>query len=268
MGWPGRAVPALARRALAVARWPSVCSGYGLLAARIRRQGRGGRMRNASRASHSGLPAPADLFVGRDGELATVSRMLASARARLVTLTGPPGIGKTRLAVACAAAHAERSGYAAVFVDLAPVRDPALVLAELAQAVGVEPRGGTELTEPAGCGAGQRGAARGPGQLRASAGRRPRTLARLLDRLPAAAGARDQPGTAPAVRRAGVPGAAAGHARARRRSPTSAPWRRIRRWRCCWTVPAAPARALISRRLTRRIAGQRVRPAGGPAAGD
>jgi non-specific serine/threonine protein kinase len=72
--------------------------------------------------------------------------MLASAQARLVTLTGPPGIGKTRLAVACASADAERSGRAAVFVDLAPVRDPALVMAELAQAVGIEPRRGTDLT--------------------------------------------------------------------------------------------------------------------------
>jgi predicted ATPase/DNA-binding NarL/FixJ family response regulator len=72
--------------------------------------------------------------------------MLAHAQTRLVTLTGPPGIGKTRLAVACASAHAERSGYAPVFVDLAPVRDPALVMVELAQAVDVEPRGGTDLT--------------------------------------------------------------------------------------------------------------------------
>ena len=72
--------------------------------------------------------------------------MLAHTQTRLVTLTGPPGIGKTRLAVACAAAYAQRSGCAAVFVDLAPVRDPALVMAELAQAVGVEPRGGMDLT--------------------------------------------------------------------------------------------------------------------------
>ena len=104
-------------------------------------------MREAGRASHSNLPSPADLFVGRDGELEAVSGMLAHPQARLVTLTGPPGIGKTRLAVACALAHAERGGCAPVFVDLAPVRDPALVMIELAQAVGVEPRGGTDLTD-------------------------------------------------------------------------------------------------------------------------
>jgi len=102
-------------------------------------------MRDGARAPRGGLPAPADAFVGRDGELAAVSRMLAGARARLVTLTGPPGIGKTRLAVECAAEYAERTGSAAAFVDLAPLRDPALVLVGLAQAMGIKPRLGTDL---------------------------------------------------------------------------------------------------------------------------
>jgi predicted ATPase/DNA-binding NarL/FixJ family response regulator len=102
-------------------------------------------MRDARPLSRGSLPLPADLFVGRDDELAAVSAMLARPQARLVTLTGPPGIGKTRLAVACAAAFGERSGCAAVFVDLAPVRDPSLVIAELSQAMGVEPRTGTDV---------------------------------------------------------------------------------------------------------------------------
>jgi predicted ATPase/DNA-binding NarL/FixJ family response regulator len=102
-------------------------------------------MRDAKRAARSSLPTPADHFVGRDDELAGVSQMLANARIRLVTLTGPPGIGKTRLAIACAAAYAQRSGCPAVFVDLARVREPELVMVELAQAVGVEPRGGRDL---------------------------------------------------------------------------------------------------------------------------
>ena len=109
------------------------------------RAGQSDARRDAS--PRGGLPASADLFVGRDGELAAVSGMLANARARLVTLTGPPGIGKTRLAVECASAYAERSGCSAVFVDLAPVRDHALVLVELAQSVGVEPRSGADLTD-------------------------------------------------------------------------------------------------------------------------
>ena len=95
-------------------------------------------MGEPARAPHSSLPSPADLFVGRDGELEAVSRILAHRHTRLVTLTGPPGIGKTRLAVACAAADAERTGGAAVFVDLAPVRHPALVMVELAQAMGLQ----------------------------------------------------------------------------------------------------------------------------------
>src|SRR5260370_20546402 len=115
---------------------------------RDRGNGRGSRMRDAGRVSHSRLPSPADLFVGRDGELAALSQMLAHTQARLVTLTGPPGIGKTRLAVACASAHAERSGCTPAFVDLAPLRDPALVMVELAQALGVEPRGPGRVSAP------------------------------------------------------------------------------------------------------------------------
>jgi non-specific serine/threonine protein kinase len=89
------------------------------------------------------------LFVGRDEELAALSQLFGANRAtvaRLVTLTGPPGIGKTRLAVACASAYTQRTGCGAVFVDLVPVRDPAMVMVEMAHALGIEPRSRVDLT--------------------------------------------------------------------------------------------------------------------------
>lgn len=64
-----------------------------------------------------------------------------------MTLTGPPGIGKTRLAIACATGYAEHTGCVAVFVDLAPLRVRALVMVELAQALDVEPRSGADLID-------------------------------------------------------------------------------------------------------------------------
>jgi non-specific serine/threonine protein kinase len=100
-------------------------------------------MQNPTLTRRSGLPAQADLFVGRDAELAAVAGLLSDAR--LVTLTGPPGIGKTRLAVACAAEYAERTRRAAVFLDLAPVREPTQVIIELAEALGVVPGGGSDI---------------------------------------------------------------------------------------------------------------------------
>src|SRR5215471_1135434 len=102
-------------------------------------------MRGARHASHGALPLPVDMFVGREGELAAVSGMLANLHARLVTLTGPPGIGKTRLAVMCAVAYVERTGCVAAFVDLAPIRDSAAVTAGVAPALGVQRSSATDL---------------------------------------------------------------------------------------------------------------------------
>ncbi len=79
----------------------------------------------------SGLPVPLTPLVGRDDALARVSQLLADAR--LVTLTGPGGVGKTRLAVA-AAAVAERDGTGSVrLVEFSGIR--AGTAADLAQVV-------------------------------------------------------------------------------------------------------------------------------------
>ena len=76
------------------------------------------------------LPVPLTSFVGRERELAEVRSLLH--RTRLLTLTGPGGIGKTRLALEVA-----RSSADVAFVDLAPVPDGALVTAAIAAALGI-----------------------------------------------------------------------------------------------------------------------------------
>jgi predicted ATPase/DNA-binding SARP family transcriptional activator len=83
------------------------------------------------------LPTPATAFVGRREELASVLERFREGRARLVTLTGPGGSGKTRLALQ--AAHELAPDYAdgVYFVDLAPVADPTQLEEAIANALGV-----------------------------------------------------------------------------------------------------------------------------------
>ena len=81
------------------------------------------------------LPTPATSLVGRRLEIAAVEAMLRRDEVRLVTLTGPGGTGKTRLALAVAHALAPELRDGAVFVDLASVTDPDLVLPTVAQAL-------------------------------------------------------------------------------------------------------------------------------------
>jgi predicted ATPase len=88
------------------------------------------------------LPVPPTAIVGREAEAATLAALLHDPGIRLVTLVGPGGIGKTRLALEVARSAAAAGDLDGVwFVDLAPVSDPALVPEAIAAALGVRPEG-------------------------------------------------------------------------------------------------------------------------------
>ena len=87
--------------------------------------------------SNTNLPRPASSFVGREREVADVSALLGDG-ARLLTLTGPGGSGKTRLAIEAAAGLVPRFGAGVFWVGLAPLRNPSLVTATIAQTLGAK----------------------------------------------------------------------------------------------------------------------------------
>jgi len=82
------------------------------------------------------LPIPATPFLGRERELEDVVELLSADGARLLTLTGPGGTGKTRLALQAAALASDAYPDGVWWIPLAPLRDPALVLATAAQTLG------------------------------------------------------------------------------------------------------------------------------------
>jgi len=109
----------------------------------------------ATQAGHAAQPAPLPLpptaLMGREHEQAAIRRLLQQADepggARLLTLIGPGGVGKTRLALAVAAASRESYTNGAVFVDLSALRDPDLVPSTIALALGVREAGGQSLRD-------------------------------------------------------------------------------------------------------------------------
>src|SRR6478672_4707851 len=84
------------------------------------------------------LPVPATPFLGRERELEEVAALLHADEPRLVTLTGPGGVGKTRLALQAAAAASESFDGGVFWVPLAPLDDPRLVLPAAEQAIGAK----------------------------------------------------------------------------------------------------------------------------------
>lgn len=88
-----------------------------------------------------------DEFIGRATEMTAVIRALHDPGGRLLTLTGPPGVGKTRLAIEAMQRLATLVSPEVVFVDLAPLRNPTHVLPTIAAAVGLKESSGAVLLD-------------------------------------------------------------------------------------------------------------------------
>ncbi|MGE5433493.1 MAG: ATP-binding protein, partial [Candidatus Doudnabacteria bacterium] len=88
--------------------------------------------------SNTNLPVPLSSFVGREQEVAEVVSLIRDEAARLVTLAGPGGTGKTRLALEAAGELVSEFGAGVFWIGLSPVRDPELVVDTIAQTLGAK----------------------------------------------------------------------------------------------------------------------------------
>lgn len=93
------------------------------------------------------LPTPPTPLIGREREVEDLTELLRQPEVRLVTLTGTGGTGKTRLAIQTAAALLDTFADGVVFVGLAPLQDPDLVMTTAAQALGIGTTSGETLAE-------------------------------------------------------------------------------------------------------------------------
>jgi predicted ATPase/DNA-binding XRE family transcriptional regulator len=97
--------------------------------------------------SSGNLPTPLTRLIGREQEVTRARQLLLRGDVRLLTLIGPGGAGKTRLGVEVAAGLEADFDDGVVFVNLVPIRDPALVIPTIADALGIGEEGGRPRLE-------------------------------------------------------------------------------------------------------------------------
>jgi predicted ATPase/DNA-binding SARP family transcriptional activator len=117
----------------------------GALLAALRRDGQVTELALAPLSADDSLPVPPTLLLGRQEELARIAELLTNPGCRLLSLLGPGGIGKTRLAIQAAANLADRFQDGVFFVNLAPINDRSLVEPTIAQVLGVRETPGWPL---------------------------------------------------------------------------------------------------------------------------
>jgi predicted ATPase/transcriptional regulator with XRE-family HTH domain len=98
------------------------------------------RARRDRSEGHGNLPVPLTPLIGREKDIVAVAGLLAAPTIRLLTLTGAGGAGKTRVALAVAERVVPAFPDGVVFVELAPLGDPALVVSTIAERLGVRER--------------------------------------------------------------------------------------------------------------------------------